>query len=70
MLPKSKNSTIIEKITYGILQNFFSGENVRLVATLTINQNSVDVWGADGLDLSRIEMALQFNQDPKALRQV
>ena len=57
-------------MTYSILQNLLSGEDVWLIAPLTVDEDPVDVWRADGLNLARIEVAFKLDQNPEALRQI
>ncbi len=57
-------------MTYSILQDLLSGEDVRLIAPLTVDEDPVDVRRADGLNLARIEVAFKFDQNPETLRQI
>ena len=39
-----------------------------LVASLAVNQDPVDVGGADGLDLPGVEMPLELDENSETLR--
>ena len=57
-------------MTYSILEDLLSGEDVRLVAPLAVDEDPVDVRRADGLNLARIEVAFKLDQNAETLRQV
>ena len=61
---------IFVNMTYRFFENFLPGEDVRLVATLAIDQDAVDVRWTDGLDHPGVEVTLELDQDSEPLREI